>query len=149
LVFRPDAMLESEVSGSQVSQAEPRKGLKTGALILALIVLVLAVSVLAWRNRQEGQPSGPESAVPYVCLECQHVFKLTPADFERLSKEHAVKGPADPTAGGILLFKCPSCGKLAGAQAVACPKDGKMLPRRLANGKPGRCPQCGWSFYTR
>lgn len=137
------------MSSMRGNQEESRKGLKIGGLVLALVLLIGAVLMAVWHGEEDGQPNTPESAAPYVCLKCKHEFKLTPADFERLSKENGVKGPKDPTVGGMLLFRCPKCSELAGAQAVPCPRDGTMLPRRLEDGKPGRCPKCGWSFYLR
>ena len=137
------------MTSTRVGKDDPRRGLKVAGLVLVLVLLVTAALIAAWRGGRESQPNTPESAMPYVCLRCSHNFKLTPADFERLSRDKGVKGPKDPTVGGIVLFRCPKCSELAGAQAVACPKDGTLLPRRLENGRPGHCPKCNWSFYLR
>jgi len=131
------------------SQVEPRRKWRTVILIVALVALAATAVVSAWRNRDERQPDTPESAISYICLECKHVFKMTPADYERISKDGGVKAPADAQTGGMVQFRCPSCKKLASVQAVACPNDGTMIPRRLPDRKPGRCPKCNWSFYLR
>ena len=135
------------MKSSRAEGSEPSNKRRTIGLIVAMAALAIVAVALAWRNREEQQPDTPESAMPYVCAECKHNYELTPAGYEKLSKEGGVKAPDNQR--GIVLFRCPSCGKFAGVPAVACPNDGTIAPRRLANGQPGRCPKCNWSFYAR
>lgn len=137
------------MSNGRIGQSEPSGKRRTIGLILALVALVIVAVAVAWKNREEKQPDTPESAMPYICTECQHVFDLTPAGYEKFAKEGGIKAPENRESGGIVLFRCPSCGKFAAVPAVECPNDGTKVARRLPNGKPGHCPKCNWSFYAR
>lgn len=140
---------EFGMSRGHAEQSEPSNKRKTIILIVALAALAIAAVAVGWRNREEKQPDTPESAMTYICTECKHVYALTPAGYEKLSREGGIKAPDNRESGGIVLFRCPSCGKFAAVPAVECPNDGTKLPRRLPNGRPGRCPKCNWSFYPR
>jgi len=132
-------------------QQQTEEGKKPIAAIGLVAVLALgAVVLLVSRDDSEAEQSdSPQSAVPYICTDCGHVFELTPAAYEQLTKEGGVKTPADPERGGIPMLRCPECGKLAGVGACSCPKDQTVFARRQANGRPGKCPKCGWSYYVR
>ncbi len=124
-----------------------------GALIVKIAVIALALAgalYLALRgNPDQAQLDTPESADPYICLNCGQVFKVTPAEFERLASNGGIHAPSDPEGAGVITLRCPKCGQLAGVRAYPCPNDQTMFPRRLEDGRPGRCPKCGWSFYAR
>lgn len=115
---------------------------------LAVAVVLGVVAVFAWRGDPEAaQPDTPESAVPYICLKCGHVFDLTPAGYEELTYDGGIKAPSNRQSASPALLRCPECKELASVGAYACPNDGTMIPGRQADGTPGRCPKCGWSRY--
>ncbi|NLE61626.1 MAG: hypothetical protein GX616_25005 [Planctomycetes bacterium] len=133
----------------RTDEPEPSSKRRTIGLIAAMAALVIVAVAVTWKNREEKQPDTPESAMPYICTECKHTFDLTPAGYERLSNDGGVKAPADRDGRGMVLFRCPSCGKFAAVSAIACPKDSTLFAKRLPDGKPGRCPKCNWSYYAR
>lgn len=137
------------MTNSRAEQSGPSNKRRTIGLIVTMAVLAIVAVATAWRNREEKQPNTPESAMPYICTECKHTFDLTPAGYEKLSHEGGIEAPADRDGRGMVLFRCPSCGKFAAVSAIACPNDGTLFAKRLPNGKPGRCPKCNWSFYAR
>ena len=137
------------MSSGRAEPSEPSSKRRTIGLIAAMAALVIVAVAVTWKNREEKQPDTPESAMPYICTECKHTFDLTPAGYEKLSHEGGIKAPGDRDGQGMVLFRCPSCGKFAAVSAIACPHDGTLFAKRLPDGKPGRCPKCGWSFYVR
>ena len=63
-------------------------------LLLGWTVLIAGVAAFfsLRGTKEEGQLDTPESAVPYICLDCGNQFPVTPADYDRLAKENRVKG---------------------------------------------------------
>jgi predicted RNA-binding Zn-ribbon protein involved in translation (DUF1610 family) len=86
----------------------------------------------------------PESASPYICLDDGHVFELTPAGYQRLGEAGGIKGSSEPGVRGMLMLRCPKCGKLKAVAARRCPKDGTVFAGWSPDGQAPKCPTCGW-----
>lgn len=118
------------------------------SLYLKLAVVVLALggaAFLAFRGGEE-QNNAPNSAVPYVCLECNHVMQWTASDYDRALKAGRPAGSQEePTRGQRLGLTCEKCNRPAVARAEKCPKDGTPVPIRTKDGSAPRCPKCNWS----
>ena len=122
-------------------------------LLLKVGVIVLAgggAAFFAFRPSAEWKQSdAPETGVPFICLKDGHVFQVTPARFEELSNAGGAQAGVSQSPGGegILTLRCAKCSQMTAVRAEICPRDHTPFARRLAPGRPGRCPKCGWSFY--
>lgn len=121
-------------------------GVATGVKIGVVVVALAAAAYFAFRSgADEGQVDTPDSAAPYICLECNEPFSLTPAGYERLSKAGGVKTISQgESRRGELRFRCPKCEKFGGVPALVCPKDQSTFANISVKGEPNKCPKCGW-----
>lgn len=118
------------------------------AVKVALVVVLLGVTgfITYSRTRAEpGQLDTPESADTYVCLECGQSFALTPAKLDNLLRNGGVQTRTLGALKGTPFVRCEKCGQFAALMARICPNDGTPLSPRGKDGKPGKCPKCGWS----
>ncbi|MBI4582274.1 MAG: hypothetical protein HY718_21450 [Planctomycetes bacterium] len=105
-----------------------------------------AIYFAGFRGRNEyAQLDTPDSAEPYGCVECGHVFNVTPAEFERLGKSGGIQSVREEGRRGRMRLRCPQCGKFGGAPALRCPNDGTTFASGGGTGRPIKCPKCGWS----
>ncbi len=122
-------------------------------LWLKLAVVALAAggaTFFALRGDSEWKQSdAPETAVPFICVKDNHAFQVTPAGFEKMTEAGDAQSPADPSGRGegLLTLRCPKCAQMTAVRGQACQNDGTIFPARLLDGRAGRCPKCGWSFY--
>ena len=123
----------------------------TRSLVVKIAVIVVALGAALFfvlRGDSEGeQPDTEESADTYICLNCGHVFKLTPAEVAELGEEGGSGVLNEKKGLRFPVYRCPECGQIKGTQADECPTHHTFFPRRLEDGTLGRCPECGWSFF--
>lgn len=102
---------------------------KTVGMIAAIVVLLgAAVYLTFFRSDPEARQSDdPADSTPYICLDCQHRFDLTPAGYVQLHREGGVPATKGPNAD-VPLLRCPKCSKFSGTRAFLCPKDGTAVP---------------------
>ncbi|MBP7935317.1 MAG: hypothetical protein KA354_11775 [Phycisphaerae bacterium] len=121
------------------------------ALALKIGVIVIAVGAalfLAFRSGDEAeQPDAAEDAMPYICLDDNHVFTLTPKVFQEMSRQGEVKTDGQRLDEGRTFVRCPTTKQFTAVPAIKCPKDGTFFPGRRKDGVPGKCPKCGYAFY--
>lgn len=111
-----------------------------------LVVVLAAAGYFALRSDGDtDQIDTPDSAAPYMCVECNTPFGLTPAGYERLSKSGGVKTiTKGESRRGEVRFRCPKCEKFGGVPALVCPKDKTTFANISVKGQPNKCPKCGW-----
>ncbi len=117
---------------------------KIAVLAVALVGLTYFLFLKSADNN--AQLDTPDSATPYVCWDDGHVFRLTPAEWERWSKEGRVKAEGATEAGGDLnrnarlLVQCPKCGKFTCVRGLECP-NGKIVPFVTRDNQAGKCTE--------
>ena len=125
--------------------AEPSRSRK--ALYWALFVIFLSVAVLRFMlatNDELAQvPDTPESAQPYICRQCGHVFSLTPRARVELMAHGGRVVREEMTSVRRTLLPCPACGAVEAVVARTCPDCGQPY---VATDRDGRrhamCPEC-------
>lgn len=121
------------------------------ALALKLGVIVVAVGAagfFAFHGGEPGeQPDAAEDAMPYICLDDNHVFNLTPKTFQDMSRQGDVKTDGQRLDEGRTFVRCPTTNQFTAVPAIKCPKDGTFFPGRVKDGTPGKCSKCGYTFY--
>jgi len=119
---------------------------------VAVIVVVIGAAIIFFFRggaEEEAQLDTPESATTYICLDDGHVFKLTPAAWEKLSKDGGIKTPNEDSRIGLTLVRCPTTKEYSAVRAAQCPNDQTWFPERMKDFTPGKCPKCGFAFYER
>lgn len=141
-------VVKGEGRSMAIKLAEGEGSRRTVAVqAVAILGLIAAAGYLVLGRGADAveQLDTPESATPYYCLKCQHVWTLTPAKLDELIKAGGVKADERPGHSGYSLLKCPKCGEFAGVRAFTCPNDGTVVPGRTDTTRPGRCPKCDWT----
>ncbi len=88
-------------------------------------------------------PDTPESAQPFVCLECGHAFNITPRQRMNLLQQGGRIDRDEMTARRTQYLPCPACGKTAAVPGAPCPQCGKPFVRRTPDGQRHvACPGC-------
>lgn len=118
---------------------------KIGVIVAALT----AAGYFAWRagSGASDQLDTPESAVPYVCLNCAATLSMTPADYDRAINTPRPPPPAgseEPMRGRSSGVYCEKCGQRTLVLGTRCPKDGTVVAKRGKDGRSGKCAKCGW-----
>ena len=128
----------------------PQESNKTAlALKIGVIVIALgtAVGYTMFNRETDEQPNAAEDAMPYICLDDNHVFNITPQQFQDMSRQGEVKTEGKRLDEGRSFVRCPTTKQFTGVPAIKCPKDNAFFPGRVKDGTPGKCPKCGYAFY--
>lgn len=128
------------------SDSKPQSSVATGIKVALVVIALAGAGYLAWSSRSgEAQEDTPDSAVPYMCIDCKTPFSLTPAGYERLSQSGGIKTVStEESRRGELRFRCPKCEKFGGVPALVCPNDKTTFANVPSKGEPIKCPKCGW-----
>jgi hypothetical protein len=122
-----------------------RRSLAVKVAVISAAVLGAVYFAFLRGDPERAQNDDPESATPYACEGCGHVFDLTPAGFEQLAEEGVISG--DQERGGVMRVQCPQCRQVAACMATRCPKHPQVaIPLRPGSDKT-RCDRCGWSPF--
>lgn len=124
------------------------RGIKIG-LIVALLVVAGFITYAQSRTDIE-QPDTPDTVTTFVCMECNHAIDITAAEYADMVRAQTLERDqaSEPGRGGSQL-RCPKCEKPAMILGTRCPNDGTPVPQQTKDGKPGRCPKCGWTIFGR
>ncbi|HUU83623.1 MAG TPA: hypothetical protein VM243_08980 [Phycisphaerae bacterium] len=117
------------------------------AVYWTLFLLCSAVAVwrivLATDGGSAQLPDTPESAQPFICRECGHVFSLTPRGRTELMTRRGRIVREEMTAVRRTLLPCPACGAVEAVVGRTCPNCGRpFVGTDQDGGRHLRCPDC-------
>jgi hypothetical protein len=125
--------------------AETSKTRQAVYAVLFVAIASLAVYRLVFGSAGPGEklPNTPESAQPFICRNCGHVFELTPRQrAEAMARGGRIERDEE-TATRRVFLPCPACDAVEAVVARRCPHCGRPFMGLDKDGhRHVMCPQC-------